>query len=228
MTGGSSSSGRGGLQEGLFEASPLLHCAVEASIDGVSTALEAAGRFLTGKLRGRRLQIERDVFGNPCSEVWPFAVLFQAEGLTWTQLAADLRRVRGLELGRFLSRELDTRCVCIEVTDDAYGSHALFDRGMTEELYLLTMNLDMKRTLGALDVDVPAEFADLDPADLDQIDEAEHRFCRRGPPASDAAELAARAGCYFFIPTIGERVHRVGDLTAESLVRMDAVWIDEP
>ena len=36
--------------------------------------------------------------------------VFQLQGQTWTQAAADIRIVKGLKLGRWLSSELDTLC----------------------------------------------------------------------------------------------------------------------
>lgn len=117
---------RTGLDEDFFEPYKIAHHAVEAPVEQVSSALVKPGQFFTLK-SGQRLRLERDVFRQASGEDLPLTILFQLQGQNWTQIAADIRSVRGLQLGKFLSCELKTRCVCIEVTDDAYQSHALFD-----------------------------------------------------------------------------------------------------
>jgi hypothetical protein len=216
--------GRVGLDNDFFEPYKIAHHAVEAPIERVSTALESAGDLFA--LRGKTLRFERDVFGKACGEEWPLANLFQLQGQSWTQIAADIRMVRALPLGRFLSRELETRCLCIEVTDDAYQSHALFDHGVTEEIYLLSENVDMSRALTELDLEVPDEYKEIDPDDFDLLDEAEYSYRREGSPANDVAKLVLRAGCYLRTPTFGESVHGVSGLQADDLVRMDVIWAE--
>jgi hypothetical protein len=217
--------GRIGLDNDFFEPYKIAHLAVEAPIESVSAALESAGDLFS--LRGgEKLRFERDVFGKACGEEWPLANLFQLRGQSWTQVAADIRKVKALPLGRFLSRELETRCLCIEVTDDAYQSHALFDNGVTEDIYLLSMNVDMSRTLTELDLEVPDEYRGLDPEDFDLFDEAEYCYRRDGSPAADPAKLVVRVGCYLRTPTFGESVHSVAGLQADDLVRMDVIWAE--
>jgi hypothetical protein len=219
--------GRVGLETDFFEPCKIAHVAVEAPIEKASSALVNAESFFSLK-GGGRLRLEQDILGKPCREEWPQAIIFQLQGLRWTQIAIDIRKVKGLPLGKFLSGELETRCVCIEVTDDAYQSHALFDNGMTKELYLLSMNIDMNRALSALDVDVSAEFKELGPDDYDQMDEAEYSYSSEGSPTDDPADLVTRVGCYLLTPVFGETVHRVSDLQSKDLVRMDVVWLDHP
>lgn len=217
--------GRVGFEDDLLATDSLAHLAVEAPIESVTTVLEGADEFLSRK-RGSRLRVARDVFGTPCGEEWPLAVVFQLRGSVWTQLGGDVRGFKALPLARHLSRVLETRCLCLEVTDDAYQSHALFLKGTTEELSLLTMNVDVGRVLRGLGLEVPEEFAAQDPEDLDALEEAEYAYRREGSPAADARELVAREGCYLRAPSFGEAVHGIPGLQAEDLVRMDVVSLE--
>jgi hypothetical protein len=225
MSVGSRFTGKVGLDDDFFDTDKVAHLAVEAPIEGVAGALEGAADYFRPK-RAHRPRVLRDVLGAACSEEWPLAVVFQLRGSQWTQLGGDIRRLRALPLGRHLSRILETRCLCIEVTDDAYQSHALFDRGATEELSLLTMNVDVGRVLTELGLEVPSEFAGLDPDDLDLLEEAEYAYRREGTPATDPGGLVAREGCYLRTPSFGEAVYGVPGLQAEDLVRMDAIALE--
>jgi len=218
---------RTGLAKDFFEPEKMANLAVEAPIDQVSAILDRAKEFFhPGK--GRTLRLQTDVFGQPRGESWPHATVFQLQGHGWTQLAGDIRGIKALPLGQFLSRELKTRCLCIEITDDAYYSHALFDQGKTEELVLMASNLDMKPALTALGLEVPDEYKDLGPDDWDPYDEAEHSYRRDGSPTRDAKDLATEVGCYLHTPFAPEGPsHGVHDLKADEVVRLDVLWAEK-
>lgn len=219
--------GRKGLAQDFFEPYKITHLAVEAPIEKVSPVMvKARELFCLSDHQGLRL--ESDVFGRQRGENnWPLMQVFQLRGQTWTQLAGGISGVRGLALGRHLSREIATRCLVIEVTDDAYYAHALFDRGTVDELVLAATNLDIKPALEALDLEVPAEFKDLTYDDWDQVEEAEYDYRHDGSATRDAEVLVAAAGCYLHTPFAPEgSLHGVHDLAAEDLVRLDLIWDD--
>ncbi len=214
---------RKGLASDFFEPYKITHLAVEAPIEKVSTVTADARQFF--RTGGESLRLEPDVFGQKRGENWPLMNIFQLRGQTWTQLAADIRLVRGLRLGRFLSRELATRCLCIEVTDDAYYSHAQFDNGRVDELVVAATNLDIKLILESLDLEVPAEYQDLSRDDWDQLEEAEVDYRHDGSPTRDAEVMVAAAGCYLYTPFTPEgSLHGVHDLWAEDFIRLDVIW----
>lgn len=218
---------RTGLATDFFEPEKMANVAVEAPIEEVSKILTRAQEFFQlGK--GKTLRIQTDVFGQPRGESWPHLTAFQLQGHGWTQLAGDIRGIKALPLGQFLSRELKTRCLSIEITDDAYYSHALFDQGETDELVLMASNLDMKPALSALGLEVPDEYKDLGPNDWDQYDEAEYNYRRDGSPTRDAANLATEVGCYLHTPFSPEGTsHGVHDLRTGEVVRMDVLWAEK-
>lgn len=221
--------GRVGLDEDFYEPDKIVHYAVEAPIERVSTALVSAESFFLPCLnRDDGLRLAKDMFGKARGNKWPCLKIFQLWGQTWTQLATHLDAVRGLALGRYLSRDLDTRCICIEVTDDAYSSCALFDRGTTEQISLHATNLDMKPMLSELGLEVPAEFKELDrDDDWDKLDEAFYSYRLDGSPARDDSELVSQAGCFLKTPWDSEGPsHGLSDLRAEDLVRLDLLWIE--
>ena len=171
---------------------------------------------------GRGLRLETDVFGKDSGEAWPLATIFQLRGQAWTQVAADIRVMKGQSLAQFLARELSTRCLCIEVTDDAYYAHGLYDRGTIEEFVISATNLDIEPSLKALGLEVPAEYVGLDHTDFD---EADYEYRREGKATWEAKDLAVEVGCYLHTPFSSEgSTHGVGDLVAEEVVRMDVIW----
>ena len=108
---------RKGLASDFFEPYKIAHLAVEAPIDEASWAMASAREFFC--IRDDELRLEQGVFGRERGGSWPLMNIFQLSGQSWTQAAADIRIIHGLKLARFLSRELATRCLCIEITDDA-------------------------------------------------------------------------------------------------------------
>ncbi len=218
---------RKGLASDFFEPYKIAHLAVEAPIEQVSPVLAIARPFFCVS-DGEGLRLEADVFGRKRErDNWPLMNVFQLKGQKWTQAAADIRIVKGLKLGRWLSAELATRCLCIEVTDDAYYSHALFDRGRVDELVVAATNLDIKPILEGLDLEVPAEFKDLDHDDWDRFEEAEFDYRHDGSATRDAEVLVASAGCYLHTPFTPEgTLHGVHDLWSEDFVRLDVIWAE--
>ncbi len=216
---------RKGLAPDFFEPYKIAHFAVEAPIEEVSSTIAVASQFFP--VGDDQLRLERDVFGRERGGSWPMMNVFQLSGQTWTQAAADIRTVKGLRLARFLSLAFATRCLCIEVTDDAYYSHALFERGTVDELVLAATNLDIKRILESLALEVPAEYRVLGHDDWDRLEEAEYDYRRDGSATRDAEVVAAAAGCYLHTPFSPQgTLHGVHDLSAGDLVRLDVIWAD--
>ncbi len=215
---------RKGLASDFFEPYKITHLAVEAPIEKVSAVMATAREYFFAS-NGTGLRLEPDVFGQRRGQDWPLMNVFQLRGQTWTQLAADIRTVRGLTLGRFLARALATRSLCIEVTDDAYYSHAFFDRGRVDELVVAATYGDIRPILESLDLEVPAEYRDLGPDDWDQFEEAEYDYRHDGSPTRDAEVMVAGAGCYLHTPFTPEgSLHGVHDLWADDFVRLDVIW----
>ena len=214
---------RKGLASDFFEPYKIAHLAVEAAIDEVSWAVASARDFFY--IGDDRLRLEQGVFGRERGGSWPLMNIFQLSGQKWTQAAADIRTISGLRLARFLSRELATRCLCIEITDDAYYSHALFERDVVDELVISATNLDIKPILESLDLEVPAEYRDLDPNDWSRLEEAEYDYRHDGSQARDVEVVAAAVGCYLHTPFSPQgTLHGIHDLAPADLVRQDVIW----
>ena len=217
---------RRGLASDFFEPYKIAHLAAESPIDMVSALIARARQFF--HIGDDELRLETDVFGKPRGGRWPLVTVFQLAGQSWTQAAVDIRCVKGLRLARFLSRGMATRCLCIEVTDDAYYSHALFEKGEIDELAVAATNLDVKAILETFDLDVPPRYRGLDRDDWDRLEEAVYAYRRDGSVTRDAEVLVAELGCYLHTPFSPQgTLHGVHDLPADDLVRMDVVWSED-
>lgn len=212
-----------GIDEAFFEPCPLANIVVEAPIEEVSGVL-AGARFCFRMMEHETLDVEKDVFDKPFGDDHPLVSLFQLDGHGWTQLGCDLRLVQAMRLARLLSHELRARCLCVEVTDDAYYAHAFVNRGILEDLFVDGMKGDVEPSLKVFDIDVPPDLDSEQMDEMDQFDEVEFNYRRGGTKARELEALVAEAGCFLQAHFGTEGVHGVADLTAEDLVRMDVVW----
>lgn len=168
--------------------------------------------------------------GNPHGESWPLFHVFQFRGQNWTQAFCDLRSVKSeLQLARHLSIELDTRCLCLGVTDDSYYSHALFTSGSIEELFAWDMDVGVVRTLQTLELEVPEHLEHVDPDDYMSCEgEEECSYRRDGGEAHNAetvGDLVSGVGCYLHTAYPSEGVnHGIHGAAPEDFVRLDAIW----
>jgi len=74
--------------------------------------------------------------------------VFRLRDCEWTQVVCRLEPPKKLELGKVVSRELSCRCVHIEETDDAWGGHALFEKGIVLEINWEGLGEDFANRLG--------------------------------------------------------------------------------
>ena len=219
-------SDRVGLHENLFEPYKVGHLCVEASIDDVTRELVERGS--TFRLpEGRRLEISLDQLGKSRhSDESPVVTVFQLRDLSWTQVLIDLRRSRTLGLARDLSSSLRTRGLAIEVTDDAYYTHLVMDRGNVDELMVSATRIDVKNVLSELGLPVPEEYATLGNENPEAFDEAEYAFRRGhdGAESRDVGVVARELGCYLHYPGFAEEArYSLVDVAPDDVVRLDVI-----
>ena len=220
-------SGKSGLAVDFYELSKISHIAVEAPLADVSSVMPQLEHFFFTRGEGK-FSIEESVLGNEQRQAQPLATILQLNGQNWTQISGDIRGIRALPLGQSLSHKLKTRCLVLEVTDDMYQSHAFFEMGEVKEFFLAGMNVDVKNALEKLGLDIPDEFKDLDPDDIDQIDEAEYSFRLGGKQPREAEEIAIEKGAFLVAPHYCESVYGLEDVKPDELIGMDLVWYQPP
>lgn len=221
---------RTGLDPDFFEPVKMAHFGVEAPVGDVSRCLAEASQFLAVADGSDRRRLEIGVAGNPRGDSWPLIHVFQFRGQNCTQAFSDLRSVKSeLQLARHLSTELDTRCLCLGVTDDSYYSHALFASGTIEELVVFAMDIDVVRILRALGLEIPEHLEYVDPDDfMSSEGEEEFAYRRDGGEAHNAesvGDLVSEVGCYLHTTYMSEgSVHGISGVVPDDLVRLDVIW----
>ena len=115
----------------------------------------------------------------------------------------------------------------IEVTDDAYYAHTVLRDGEVEELMLSAMNVDVKNVLTRLDLPIPEDFADLDPDNWEDFEEADYAY-RSGSRQSQGRplqEIVGELGCYLHDPSLTDGPeYRLSGLGPEDVTRLDTIY----
>ena len=219
---------RAGLHARFFEPVKVGHFGIEAPIDRVTELVAGSTDFLRVPDRGR-VEVRRDTLARvEPADPWPIMTVFQLEGLAWTQVVTDLRRVKPLPLGRHVSGSLDSRVVAAEITDDLYYSHAVFDGGAVKELQLDATKADVRNALEALGLAVPSDFAVDGNDEWDDFDEADFNW-RDGAVVEAGRDLGAvveELGGYLHFPSLpaAAELHLV-EVEPSDVVRLDTIWV---
>ena len=213
---------RRGFHRDFFEPYKVTHLAVEGNIPEVTRTLTACGEYFRPSAEERLGALE-DLLGKPHEDAKDLAMVFQLKGNPWTQVFADIRSVRGLELAQRLSAELETRVLCIELTDDAYNTYGLFESGRVEELDVNAVDQDLSGILSGLKMEAPASLADADPEDPEEIEYFFSAADKERP--ENALELLVKElGIYLHcIYLTDEATYGLQDAEPRDVVRLDMI-----
>lgn len=132
-------------------------------------------------------RIEHDVPAGSDAAQTSLVRVYRLAGHAWTQVFCPRIPRRSFELARLVSERLAGRCLQIEVTDDAWGGHVLYDRGEPKEISWLCVGQDLSLLGRRLDLAV----ADLDDEQLYEEIETFHSKLR-SDGGSDPLEGLAR------------------------------------
>ncbi len=193
---------------------------IEAPITRVTpAAFEHAGLL---PLSADTARLVTDAWGRPEGDEQAGVWIFQLRDHPWTQVAAWCS-CNVLELAQRLSVVLATRCFAIEVTDDAYGTDGLFDRGDVTELAIRATPYDLGVILPSLGLPAPP------PVDEDHLyDEGAWHFqsrLRDLPKGRDLEDLPSLIGFSPHVawPRVDGTIGIIG-LEASDVVRLDVIY----
>lgn len=207
-----------GFHADFFDPDKRTDLMIEAPIDQVSPAVVEHADLLPVVAETPRLMT--DAWGRPEGEEQPPVWIFQLRDHPWTQVAA-WHSCHALVLAQQLSTVLATRCFAIDVTDDAYGTEGLFDRGEVAELAIRATPYDIGIILPCLGLPAPP------PVDEDKLyEEGAFHFQSRLRDVSKAAQSLPKL--IGFSPHVAwpkvDGTLGLCDLEASDVVRLDVIY----
>ena len=142
---------RVGIHNEYFSSLELRHdVLVEAGVAAVTEVVAESPSFFGLET----FRVENDV-GDAGRADGSTVRIYRLTGQAWTQVFSPSNAQKPFQLGKLLSERLATRCLQIEVTDDAWGGHAFFDRGATQELSCFCVGDDLRWLCPKLGLEVP-------------------------------------------------------------------------
>lgn len=209
--------GRRGIDKDVRKVDKRADLMVSAPIEQVSNAIVENG-VLGNKFEHLRLEI--DAAGQPIGDGWPLIWVFRLGGQSWAQVSGLSPGWPNLEMAKEISEALATRCFCLEITDDVYGSFALFDRGAVEELFLYCTHWDLERILPKLGLThTPDEEAE----EYEEVDYFHSTL--RADSQGHESYLAQKMGFFLHLGEIGDRKdYGLVGVDAADLERIDLVF----
>ncbi len=123
----------------------------EAEVAAVTEVVAAAPELVNAEA----LRVEPDCPAGADAAHESRVRVFRLPGQSWTQVFCPMDPSGSFKLGKRVSERLETRCLQIEVTDDAWGGHVLFDRGEMQELSLYCTGYDLKYLCPKFGLPVP-------------------------------------------------------------------------
>ena len=124
---------------------------VEAEVAAVTGAVAA----LPEMLGVDSFRLEENVPAGSDADHQSWVRVYRLRGHEWTQVFCPSDPTGSFKLGKQVSEQLATRCLQIELTDDAWEGHAFFDRGVLKEISLYCVGDDLLRLCPQLGLAAP-------------------------------------------------------------------------